>query len=172
MLKINISFSKKIPGPEQYSSLSFHGSMERELSDGLSGQQIQEAFAKSYALLETTVESEIARYCAAPHDNEAPPPVPEAPRQAPPSYAKQERPPATPPPQQRRGNYGRPQGQGASMITESQLKFLNRLAAERGMTQQQMRADIAQRFQVARPEDLSKQEASRYIEEISQRRAS
>ena len=58
------------------------------------------------------------------------------------------------------------------MVTESQLKFLNRLAAERGMTQQQMRADLVQRFNIERVENLSKQEASRYIEEISQRRAS
>ena len=160
MLKINISFSKKIPGPEQYSSLSFHGSMERELSDGLSGQQIQEAFAKSYALLETTVENEISRYCGEPV-HQAPPAPPPPPQQV----------PRAQPQAQHRGNSQRPQ-QGASMVTESQLKFLNRLAAERGMTQQQMRADLVQRFNIERVEKLSKQEASRYIEEISQRRAS
>lgn len=166
MLKINISFSKKIPGPEQYSSLSFHGSMERELSDGLSGQQIQEAFAKSYALLETTVENEIVRYCGS---EQVPPQAAPAP-EPPPRPAPR---PQQPQGQQRRGNYQqRPQGQGASMITESQLKFLNRLAAERGFTQQQIRAEISQRFHIERMEQLSKQEASHFIEELSQRRAS
>ena len=172
MLKINISFSKKIPGPEQYSSLSFHGSMERELSDGLSGQQIQDAFAKSYALLETTVENEIVRYCGGEHVPPQAAPAPEPPpqpRPAPrPSSKSQQQPQA-----HHRGNYQqRPQGQGASMITESQLKFLNRLAAERGFTQQQIRAEISQRFHIERMEQLSKQEASHFIEELSQRRAS
>lgn len=169
MLKINISFSKKIPGPEQYSSLSFHGSMERELSDGLSGQQIQDAFAKSYALLENTVENEIVRYCGG---EQVPPQAAPAP-EPPPQQRPAPRPQQGPQPQQRRGNYQqRPQSQGASMITESQLKFLNRLAAERGFTQQQIRAEISQRFHIERMEQLSKQEASHFIEELSQRRAS
>ena len=169
MLKINISFSKKIPGPEQYSSLSFHGSMERELSDGLSGQQIQEAFAKSYALLETTVENEIVRYCGG---EQVPPQAAPAPK-PPPQQQQRSAPRPQQPQAHHRGNYQqRPQGQGASMITESQLKFLNRLAAERGFTQQQIRAEISQRFHIERMEQLSKQEASRFIEEFSQRRAS
>jgi hypothetical protein len=62
MIKISVSFNKKIPGEEQYSSLCFHTAMERELSDGLSGEAIQSEIHRSYQLLEQTVEAEITSY--------------------------------------------------------------------------------------------------------------
>ena len=41
MLKVCTSYSKKIPADEQYSSKQFHASVEIELSDALSPEQLQ-----------------------------------------------------------------------------------------------------------------------------------
>ena len=38
MLKLNASYSKKVPAGEEYSSQSYHTSVEVELPDGLSLQ--------------------------------------------------------------------------------------------------------------------------------------
>ena len=41
MLKLNASYSKKVPAGEEYSSQSFHASVEVELPDGLTQDQLQ-----------------------------------------------------------------------------------------------------------------------------------
>ena len=40
MLKLNASYSKKVPAEEEYSSQSFHASVEVELPDGLTQDQL------------------------------------------------------------------------------------------------------------------------------------
>jgi len=150
MIKINISFSKKIPGAEQFSSLSFHGSMERELSDGLTGQQIQEEFQRSYALLEQTVETEIVRYTAQQ-------PAPKAlPVQSCPQRTRTS------------GARGRGTRQTA---TASQLSFINRLTSSRGLTQQQVDLEVMNIFGIETVRQLSKKQASEYIDTLNDRRA-
>ena len=41
MLKLNASYSKKVPAEEEYSSQSFHASVEVGLPDGLTQDQLQ-----------------------------------------------------------------------------------------------------------------------------------
>ncbi len=41
MLKLNASFSKKVPGSQQYSSEGFMASVEVEIPDGLNEQQLK-----------------------------------------------------------------------------------------------------------------------------------
>ena len=41
MLKLNASYSKKVPAGEEYSSQSYHASVEIELPDGLTQDQLQ-----------------------------------------------------------------------------------------------------------------------------------
>ena len=43
MLKLNASYSKKVPAGEEYSSQSFHASVEVELPDGLTQEQLAES---------------------------------------------------------------------------------------------------------------------------------
>ena len=62
MIKVETSFTKTTPGAQKYESISFHTSMSRELSDGLSGEAIQAEIHRSYQLLEKTVEAEITQY--------------------------------------------------------------------------------------------------------------
>ena len=40
MLKLNASYSKKVPAEGEYSSQSYHASIEVELPDGLSSEQL------------------------------------------------------------------------------------------------------------------------------------
>ena len=41
MLKLNASYSKKVPAEEEYSSKSFHASVEVELATGLNSIELQ-----------------------------------------------------------------------------------------------------------------------------------
>jgi len=60
MLKLNASFSKKVPAEQEYSSKSFHASIEVELPDGLNQQQLQERIHSTFELVRSSVESEIS----------------------------------------------------------------------------------------------------------------
>ena len=154
MLKINISFSKKVPGEEQYSSLSFHGSMEKELSDGLSAEQIQQTFHNSYQLLESTVEQEIQNYKGKQTN-----PV----QSAKPAYSAPAKPyqaPQTPAPQANQ-----------QQASQKQITFLNRLGAERGLSQQQVDAMALNSFGANSIWQLTKKQASQLIEQLQNQRA-
>ncbi len=60
MLKLTSSFSKKVPAESQFSSLSYHASVEVELPDGLTEAQLKEKISGTFALVRDSVESEIA----------------------------------------------------------------------------------------------------------------
>ncbi len=59
MLKLTSSFSKKVPAETQFSSLSYHASVEVELPDGLTEAQLKERIRDTFALVRDSVESEI-----------------------------------------------------------------------------------------------------------------
>ncbi len=154
MIKINISFSKKVPVPgQQYSSLSFHGSLERELSDGLSGKDIQNEFQKGYILLEQTVEDEINRYNG----------VEQASANVP-SYTNQPAKPVAPPPPPKQ----------EVMATAKQLNYINRRGAELSLTQQQVLGHLMNFTGLDKLEYLTKKDASSFIDylaDLKQQRA-
>lgn len=60
MLKVCTSYSKKVPTDQQYSSQQFHASVELELSDALSPDQLQERIHQTFSVVRSTVEAEIA----------------------------------------------------------------------------------------------------------------
>jgi hypothetical protein len=60
MLKVCTSYSKKVPTDQQYSSQQFHASVEVELSDALSPEQLQERIHQTFAVVRNTVEAEIS----------------------------------------------------------------------------------------------------------------
>ncbi len=60
MLKLNASFSKKVPAEGEYSSKSYHASIECELPDGLSQEQLQERIHATFAMVRESVEAEIS----------------------------------------------------------------------------------------------------------------
>ena len=59
MLKLNASYSKKVPAEGEYSSQSYHASIEVELPDGLSQEQLQNRIHETFALVKDSVETEL-----------------------------------------------------------------------------------------------------------------
>ena len=59
MLKLNASYSKKVPAGEEYSSQSYHASVEVELPDGLSPDQLQTRIHETFDLVRNSVEAEL-----------------------------------------------------------------------------------------------------------------
>lgn len=60
MLKLNASYSKKVPAEQEYSSKSFHASIECELPSGQTANQIKKKIHDTFRLVEAAVEAEIA----------------------------------------------------------------------------------------------------------------
>ena len=59
MLKLNASYSKKVPAEGEYSSQSYHASIEVELPDGLTQNQLNSKIHETFALVRDSVESEL-----------------------------------------------------------------------------------------------------------------
>ena len=59
MLKLNASYSKKIPAEGEYTSQSYHASIEVELPDGLTQDQLQSRIHETFAMVRESVEAEL-----------------------------------------------------------------------------------------------------------------
>ena len=139
MLKLNASYSKKVPAGEEYSSQSFHASVEVELPDGLSGEALQARIHETFDLVRNSVEAEL--HGNVPRNHEGYPAAEEC-KTAPQgnrTAARQNDVPASP----------------------KQLSYLLDLARQRGITPQQ----IAARFQVPDIQHLTRQQCSDQIDE-------
>jgi hypothetical protein len=69
MLKLNASFSKKVPAEGEYSSKSYHAAIEVELPDGLSDNQLKDKIHNTFELVRASVEVEIGSIRATTPDN-------------------------------------------------------------------------------------------------------
>ena len=137
MLKLNASYSKKVPAGEEYSSQSFHASVEVELPDGLTQDQLQARIHETFDLVRNSVEAEL-------HGN--------VPRNCEGYPVAEERKTA---PQSNR-TAGRQNDVPAS---PKQLSYLLDLARQRGVTPQQ----IAAQHGVPDVRQLSKRQCSELI---------
>jgi len=152
MLKLNASYSKKVPADTEYSSQSYHASVEVELPDGLTPEQLNARIHETFAMVRDSVEAEL-------HGNT----VPQS------SVAIQ-----TPPPQSQPGQH-EPPAQNAtkpayskkpatdSPASPKQIKFLLDLARQNGYTVDQLKS----RFNVSALEDLSRTQCSRAIDALN-----
>ena len=59
MLKLNASYSKKVPAESEYSSQSYHASIEVELPDGLSAEQLNGKIHETFEMVRNSVEAEL-----------------------------------------------------------------------------------------------------------------
>ena len=152
MLKLNASYSKKVPADTEYSSQSFHASVEIELPDGLTPDQLNAKIHETFALVRESVESELhGNTVQQPAQNIQTPPPQSQPDQhenlaqnaAKPAYGKK---PAT-----------------DSPASPKQIKFLLDLARQNGYTIEQLKS----RFNVAQLEDLSRTQCSRAIDTLN-----
>ena len=152
MLKLNASYSKKVPADTEYSSQSFHASVEIELPDGLTPDQLNAKIHETFALVRESVESELhGNTVQQPAQNIQTPPPQSQPDQhenlaqnaAKPAYGKK---PAT-----------------DVLASPKQIKFLLDLARQNGYTIEQLKA----KFNVSVLEELSRAQCSRAIDVLN-----
>ena len=59
MLKLNASYSKKVPADGEYTSQSYHASVEVELPAGLSQIELQSRIHETFEMVRNSVEAEL-----------------------------------------------------------------------------------------------------------------
>ena len=139
MLKLNAAYSKKVPAEGEYTSQSYHASIEVELPDGLSQEQLNDKIHATFEMVRDSVEAELkgnapaVRVSTEPHESTTP--APQSNRSANASNAV----PASP----------------------KQINYLLSLASRRGITPQQ----IAAQNNVANVDQLTKRQCSTLIEQ-------
>ncbi len=139
MIKLNTSFSKKVPVQgQEFSSQSFHASIELELSDALTPEQIGEKIHRTGEFLRNAVDKELEG--TAPADS----------GRCATAFA---------------GSGQQPQGERKA--SNKQIKYLTDLAAERKLTLQDLNTDIHRRFGVESVYDLNAKQASALLDEMN-----
>lgn len=137
MLKLCTSYSKKIPIPDQeYSSQSFHSSIEIELSDALSPQEIQSRIHNTFELVKGAVEVELNGKVKTVQATNIP----------------ENAPPAVP-----------VNGEKAS---NKQIKFLTDIASHQGIPVSELNAHVKDLYHVNGIYDLTKRDASRLLDSL------
>ena len=154
MLKLNASYSKKVPADTEYSSQSYHASVEVELPDGLTPDQLNAKIRETFALVRDSVESEL-------HGNEARKPSAtiqtSSPQSQPGLYD-------TAPQNASKPAYGKKNGTTSDApASPKQVKYLLDLARQFGINPEQIKA----KFNVPSLESMTKVQCSRAIDELS-----
>ena len=159
MLKLNASYSKKVPAESEYSSQSYHCTIEVELPDGLTGQQLQEKVHNVFGFVRSSVEAELHNGASAPQM--PPQPVQQQPAQqqnyAPQANYQQSQ------PQQYQSNQGKQYRNSNAVASPKQVNYLLSLAKRVGWTVQQ----ILQRCNVPAVDQIPSKLCSQLIQEFS-----
>ena len=149
MLKLSTSYSKKLPvNGQDFSSQGFHASVELELSDSLTPEQIRAKIHDSAELLRKAVDDELQGTAAGQASDPA----------GQPAFG---------------GQRTQPQA-GERKASNKQVKYITDLAAERKIQISDLNADIRKRFNVEGLYDLTSKQASLLLDEMNgrqQRRA-
>ena len=150
MLKLNASYSKKVPADTEYSSQSFHASVEVELPDGLTPEQLNAKIHETFALVRDSVEAELK---VNPINQPVLLPSEPSSNASPGSFAQ---------PRQNRQAYNKKSVQDAP-ASPKQIKYLMDIARQIGFTPDQLKA----KFNVSSLESLTKLQCSRAIDELN-----
>ena len=151
MLKLNASYSKKVPADSQYSSQSFHASVEMELPDGLTQDQLNAKIHETFDLVRASVEAELNGNTVQQSEQNHQTPNTQS---QPGLYDN-------PPQNAAKPAYGKKNGTTSDApASPKQIKFLLDLARQNGYTVEQLKA----RFNVSALEDLSRTQCSRAID--------
>ena len=161
MLKLNAAYSKKVPAEGQYSSQSYHCTIEVELPDGLSPQQLQEKVHGVFDFVRNSVETELHNAASAQQTaHPAQPPVQQVQQYYDPQQNYQQPQQSQPPYQPNQGPQYRNSNAAAS---PKQVNYLLSLAKRAGWTVQQ----ILQRCQIPNIEAIPARVCSQLIQEFS-----
>ena len=144
MLKLNASYSKKVPADTEYSSQSYHASVEVELPDGLTPEQLNARIHETFAMVRDSVEAELHGEGGSA------------------SLMADAQLPIQPAQQPNKTNFGKKPATDAP-ASPKQIKFLLDLARQNGYTIEQLKS----RFNVAQLEDLSRTQCSRAIDQLN-----
>ncbi len=165
-LKLLINIAKKIPGPLEYSSIQASCSIEGELT---AGQDPAAESARLFAQAEAAVDAQlrIAPATVQPSMAAAPTPVtspatPVQPFQPQPGRAAANFPRPPSQPAYRSGGGGQHQRRGPAPVTDSQLRFLDRLIQQAGANI----AEICAQERVGSLNDLSCKAAAELIDRL------
>ena len=154
MLKLNASYSKKVPADTEYSSQSYHASVEVELPDGLTPEQLDARIHETFALVRDSVESEL-------HGNTV-----QQPSQSAQTSNMQSQPGLydNAPQNASKAAYGKKNGTTSDApASPKQVKYLLDLARQYGVSPDQIKA----KFNVPALESLTKTQCSRAIDELN-----
>lgn len=143
MLKLNASYSKKLPVPgQEFSSQNYHASIELELSDALSPEDLRGRIHDTFAMVRDAVETELG---GTPGETAKPvEPRPVATRQTP--------------------------AQPAGKASNKQIKFITDLAQTQGINLGQLNAQIRKLYGVDNLYDLDRKQASKLLDSLQDRR--
>ena len=108
MLKLNASYSKKVPAEGEYTSQSYHASIEVELPDGLNSEQLNGKIHETFEMVRSSVEAELHGKSSLQNGNNPPVNAPNQPVQ------------------------------GSTPASPKQINYLLTLASRRGITPQQI----------------------------------
>jgi hypothetical protein len=137
MLTLNASYSKKRPvAGEQYTSEGYHCSVEVELSDAATPEQLQAKIAQTFATVRDSVEAEL-------HGKPVAKVEPEA------QTAKAE--PAKP---------------DVAKASNRQVKYLLDLAKGKGLTLSMLNTRVKDRYGAETVYDLARKDASKLVDEL------
>ena len=151
MLKLNASYSKKVPADAEYSSQSFHASVEVELPDGLTQDQLNAKIHETFDLVRASVEAEL-------NGNSAP----QQPALLPAENASNPQQVASA--SQNKNGYGKKNGTTSDApASPKQVKYLLDLARQYGVSPDQIKS----KYNVPALESLTKTQCSRAIDELS-----
>ncbi len=139
MLKLNASYSKKVPAEGEYSSQSYHCSMEVELSDKLESVEIRARIHETFALVREAVESELHGTAAKP-DREDVRVLPA------------------------RGQG--PSRNTGEKATNRQVKYVLDLAKAKGITLSEINARVQKQFRVGSVYELDRKAASALVDDL------
>ena len=155
MLKLNASYSKKVPADTEYSSQSFHASVEVEIPDGLSHEALDAKIHETFDLVRESVEAELHKNTAQQLAQ-----VPQTSNvQAQGSYDAA-------PQNAAKNGYGKKPATDAP-ASPKQIKFLLDLARQFGINPEQIKA----KFNVPAIESMTKTQCSRAIDELNRKAA-
>ena len=151
MLKLNASYSKKVPAEGEYSSQSYHASIEVELPDGLTPDQLNDKIHETFEMVRESVEAELHENKPANAEGSVPRNQQNQPRQGYRSGGA--------------SNYGKgkSQNQEDAAASPKQIKYLLDLARTHNVTPQQ----ILTRFKVNAFEELTRNQCSLAIDEFN-----
>lgn len=158
MLKLNASYSKKVPAEGEYSSQQYHCQIEVELPDGLTSQQLQEKVHGVFAFVRASVESELR---GTPSSVQAA--MPANAIQAPQANGSAQLPQAQPQMPQPVAQQPVPRGNGNGFASAKQRNYLLALVKRAGWTLPQ----LLQHCQIASIEQLPSRTCSELIQQFS-----